>query len=88
MKVSAVIFTIIAAVAAQDTYTATGVGCEPHNDHWYVDTRLFLNFTDIQPGTAPPVLLSLPLPQLLKLPPTLSLLPQAACVSPIMTTGK
>ncbi|KAJ4311275.1 hypothetical protein N0V94_008032 [Neodidymelliopsis sp. IMI 364377] len=35
MKVSAVIFTIVAAVAAQDTYTATGVGCEPHGDHWH-----------------------------------------------------
>lgn len=34
MKVSAVILAIITAVAAQDTYTATDVGCEPHGDHW------------------------------------------------------
>lgn len=34
MKVSAVILAIAAAAAAQTTYTATGVGCEPHGDHW------------------------------------------------------
>ena len=36
MRVSTVVLTIAVAVAAQDTYTATGVGCEPHDDHWYV----------------------------------------------------
>ncbi|KAF9701724.1 hypothetical protein EKO04_000430 [Ascochyta lentis] len=47
MRVSAVILTIVAAVAAQSTYTATGVGCEPHDDHWHCPAGV------AEPTTAP-----------------------------------
>ncbi|KAF2627000.1 hypothetical protein BU25DRAFT_66644 [Macroventuria anomochaeta] len=47
MRVSTVILTIAAAVAAQDTYTATGAGCEPHNDHWHCPAGV------AEPTTAP-----------------------------------
>ncbi|KAL1607279.1 hypothetical protein SLS59_002242 [Nothophoma quercina] len=47
MRVSTVILTIAAAVAAQDTYTATGVGCEPHDDHWHCPAGV------AEPTTAP-----------------------------------
>ncbi|KAF3003088.1 hypothetical protein E8E13_007915 [Curvularia kusanoi] len=47
MKVSAVIFALTVAVAAQETYTATGVGCEPHGDHWHCPAGV------AEPTTAP-----------------------------------
>jgi hypothetical protein len=34
MRISVVLLSVVAAVAAQESFTATGVGCEPHVDHW------------------------------------------------------
>ncbi|KAH6642242.1 hypothetical protein C7974DRAFT_97882 [Boeremia exigua] len=47
MRVSAVILALVAAASAQDTYTATGVGCEPHDDHWHCPAGV------AEPTTAP-----------------------------------
>ncbi|KAJ8113937.1 hypothetical protein OPT61_g4056 [Boeremia exigua] len=47
MRVSTIVLAFGAAVAAQDTYTATGVGCEPHGDHWHCPAGV------AEPTTAP-----------------------------------
>ncbi|KAJ4989004.1 hypothetical protein SVAN01_05442 [Stagonosporopsis vannaccii] len=47
MRVYTVVLALAAAVAAQDTYTATGVGCEPHDDHWHCPAGV------AEPTTAP-----------------------------------
>jgi hypothetical protein len=47
MKISIVLLGAVAAVAAQESFTATGVGCEPHNDHWHCPEGV------AEPTTAP-----------------------------------
>jgi hypothetical protein len=34
MKIAIVLLSAAVAIVAQETFTATGVGCEPHGDHW------------------------------------------------------